>query len=190
MTTSSTVDTPDWSAIPAPPDDGATRHLLRAKMASAALPATDGSVVDPALLRGRAIVYAYPRTGQPGIDNPPGWDLIPGARGCTPQSCSFRDHFTELKALGVDHLFGLSTQDPAYQREAAERLHLPFAILSDDKLTLTKAMKLPTFETSGMTLLKRFTLVIDIGIVTHVFYPVFPPDHSAPEVIEWLSRKG
>jgi peroxiredoxin len=189
MTANSTVDAPDWSEIPAPPDDGATRHLLGANMASALLPATDGSIVDLARLGGRTIVYAYPRTGQPGIDNPPGWDLIPGARGCTPQSCSFRDNFAELKALGVDHLFGLSTQDPAYQREAAERLHLPFAILSDDKLILTKAMKLPTFETSGMTLLKRFTLVIDGGIVTHVFYPVFPPDRSAADVIEWLSRK-
>jgi peroxiredoxin len=190
MTTNSTVDAPDWSKIPAPSDDGATRHLLRAKLASVALGATDGSSIDLATLRGRTIVYAYPRTGQPRIDNPPGWDLIPGARGCTPQSCSFRDHFAELKALGVDHLFGLSTQDTAYQQEAAERLHLPFAILSDDKLALTKAMKLPTFETSGMTLLKRFTLVIDNGIVTHVFYPVFPPDRSAADVITWLSREG
>ena len=189
MTTNSTVDAPDWSKITAPSDDGATRHLLRAKLASASLPATDGRLVDVAALCGRIIVYAYPRTGQPGIDNPPGWDLIPGARGCTPQSCSFRDHFAELKALGVDHLFGLSTQDPAYQREAAERLHLPFAILSDDKQALTNAMKLPTFETSGMTLLKRFTLVIDDGIVTHVFYPVFPPDRSAADVIEWLSQR-
>jgi peroxiredoxin len=100
-------------------------------MASVALPATDGSKVDVSTLRGRTVVYAYPRTGQPGVDNPPGWDLIPGARGCTPQSCSFRDHFAEMKALGVNHLFGLSTQEPDYQREAAERLHLPFSILSD-----------------------------------------------------------
>ena len=118
----STIDAPDWSTIPAPVDDGATRHLLGARMATVALQATDGQIVDLAALPGRSIVYAYPRTGQPGIDNPPGWDLIPGARGCTPQSCSFRDHFAELKALGVRHLFGLSTQDPAYQREAAERL--------------------------------------------------------------------
>ena len=115
--------------------------------------------------------------------------MIPGARGCTPQTCSFRDHFAELKALGVKHLFGLSTQDLNYQREAAERLHLPFAILSDEHLNLTRAMNLPTFETSGMTLLKRFTLVIDDGRVEHVFYPVFPPDQSASEVVEWLSRK-
>src|SRR5215472_5752855 len=186
----STVDAPDWSMIPAPANDGATQHLPGAQMASVVLAATDGRMVDLAALRGCSIVYAYPRTGKPGIDNPPGWDLIPGARGCTPQTCSFRDHFAELKALGVHHLFGLSTQGPKYQREVAERLHLPFAILSDEHLKLTNAMKLPTFETSGMTLLKRFTLVIDDGIVKHVFYPVFPPDRSASDVIEWLSRAG
>jgi peroxiredoxin len=112
--------------------------------------------------------------------------MIPGARGCTPQSCSFRDHFGELKSLGVEQLFGLSTQDPDYQREAAERLHLPFPILSDEHLELTRAMGLPTFQTNGMTLLKRFTLVIDNGNVRHVFYPVFPPDRSASDVIDWL----
>lgn len=185
--TKSATDAPDWSTIPAPVDDGATRHLLGARMASIALPATDGRVVDLAALAGRSVVYAYPRTGQPGIDNPPGWDLIPGARGCTPQSCSFRDHFAELQALGVAQLFGLSTQDPAYQREAAERLHLPFAILSDEHLRLTRAMNLPTFATSGMTLLKRFTLIIDDAIVKQIFYPVFPPDRSAADVIAWLS---
>jgi peroxiredoxin len=135
-------------------------------------------------------VYAYPRTGRPGVDNPEGWDLIPGARGCTPQSCSFRDHFADLKALGVNQLFGLSTQDPDYQREAADRLHLPFALLSDEHLKLTRAMHLPTFETSGMTLLKRFTLVIRDGTVEHVFYPVFPPDRSASDVVAWLSQRA
>jgi peroxiredoxin len=112
------------------------------------------------------------------------------ARGCTPQSCSFRDHFAELKGLGVQDLFGLSTQNQAYQREAAERLHLPFAILSDEHLALTRAMSFPTFEASGLTLLKRFTLVIDDGIVSHVFYPVFPPDRSAADVIDWLSGQS
>jgi peroxiredoxin len=182
-----TVDAPDWSSIPAPTDDGATRHLVGASVPSVALVSTQGGSVDLSKLSGRSIVYAYPRTGKPGIDNPDGWDMIPGARGCTPQTCSFRDHFAELKALGVNHLFGLSTQDPEYQREAAERLHLPFAILSDEHLKLTRAMYLPTFETSGMTLLKRFTLVVDDGKVEHVFYPVFPPDRSASDVIEWLS---
>lgn len=185
-----TVDAPDWSTVPAPRDDGATRHLAGKRMASVSLQATDGSTVDLSALAGRSIVYAYPRTGRPGVENPPGWDMIPGARGCTPQACSFRDHFAELKALGVQHLFGLSTQDAAYQREAAERLHLPFAILSDDQLKLTRAMDLPTFEAGGMTLMKRFTLVIDDGVISHVFYPVFPPDRSASDAIGWLSAKG
>jgi peroxiredoxin len=186
----STVDAPDWSAIPAPLDDGAARHLAGACLESVPLPSTQGGTVDLAALRGRTVVYAYPRTGRPGIDNPDGWDMIPGARGCTPQSCSFRDHFAELTALGVDHLFGLSTQDPDYQREAAERLHLPFAILSDQHLQLTRAMNLPTFETAGMTLLKRVTLIVDDGAVTQVFYPVFPPDRSASDVIDWLRTQA
>ena len=185
----STVEAPDWATIPAPLDDGATRHLAGARMASVPLRATNGDTVDLSALHGRVVVYAYPRTGRPGVANPDGWDMIPGARGCTPQSCSFRDHFAELKALGVDHLFGLSTQDPDYQREAAERLHLPFAMLSDEHLELTRAMNLPTFETSGMTLLKRFTLGINGGTVEHVFYPVFPPDRSASDVVEWLSQR-
>src|SRR6202165_2003162 len=179
MTMKSSVEAPDWSAIPKPTDDGAASHLVGMRMPSIPLPATDGTTVDLSSLPSRVVVYAYPRTGKPGVENPDGWDMIPGARGCTPQSCSFRDHFAELKALGVDHLFGLSTQDPDYQREAAERLHLPFAMLSDEHLKLTRAMNLPTFETSDMTLLRRFTLVINDGTVEHVFYPVFPPDRSA-----------
>jgi peroxiredoxin len=180
------VEAPDWSKIPGPVDDGAARHLIGAQIASVPLPATDGTTADLASLPGRVVVYAYPRTGKPGIENPDGWDLIPGARGCSPQSCSFRDHFAELKALGVSRLFGLSTQDTAYQREAADRLRLPFTILSDEFLTLARAMRLPTFETSGMTLLKRLSLVIDNGTIKHVFYPVFPPDQSADEVMVWL----
>jgi peroxiredoxin len=182
----SSIETPDWSTIPAPTDDGAARHLFGMKVPKLDLPATDGSTVDLSALDGRTVVYAYPRTGRPGVANPEGWDLIPGARGCTPQTCAFRDHFAELRAAGVDHLYGLSTQSPAYQSEVAERLHLPFAILSDDHLRLTHAMRLPTFETSGMTLLKRFTLVIRDGIVERVFYPVFPPDRNAGDVLSWL----
>lgn len=184
------VEAPDWSTIPAPIDDGAARHLRGARMAAVLLPATDGRTIRLSALPGRVVVYAYPRTGRPGVDNPEGWDMIPGARGCTPQACSFRDHFAELRALGVDHLFGLSTQDPGYQREAAERLHLPFALLSDERLELTRAMSLPTFEADGMTLLKRFTLVIAQGAVEHVFYPVFPPDRSADDMIQWLSKRA
>lgn len=183
------VDAPDWSTIPAPQDDGATRHLPGAKLPSILLVATTGAHVDLAALAGRTVVYAYPRTGRPGVENPAGWDMIPGARGCTPQTCSFRDHYAELKALGVDHLFGLSTQDPAYQSEAAERLHLPFPILSDAKLALTRALELPTFEAGGMILLKRFTLIIDRGTIKHVFYPVFPPDRNAGDVVAWLSAQ-
>lgn len=151
---------------------------------------TDGRTTDLSALPGRVVVYAYPRTGTPGVANPEGWDLIPGARGCTPQSCSFRDHFAELKALEVNHLFGLSTQEHEYQREAAERLHLPFAILSDADLQLTRAIKMPTFTVDGMTLLKRLTLVIRDGMVEHVFYPVFPPDRSAADVVQWLSQNS
>jgi peroxiredoxin len=172
--------------IPAPQDDGAAAHLTGMKLPDLALPATDGAPVNLLKLKGRTVVYAYPRTGVPGVDLPPGWNDIPGARGCTPQSCSFRDHFDELKRLGVAQLFGLSTQDTAYQREAATRLHLPFAILSDEKRKLTTALNLPTFVTSGMTLLKRMAWVIDDGVITKVFYPVFPPDKNAAEVVAWL----
>ncbi|HYC15695.1 MAG TPA: peroxiredoxin [Pseudolabrys sp.] len=172
--------------IPVPQDDGAARHLAGMKLPDIALPATEGPAVNLSRLKGRSVVYVYPRTGVPGVDPPDGWDQIPGARGCTPQSCSFRDHFGELGRLGVAQLYGLSTQDTAYQREAATRLHLPFAILSDEKLTLTKALKLPTFSVAGMTLLKRMALVIDDGKIAKTFYPVFPPDKNAAEVIAWL----
>jgi peroxiredoxin len=184
---SSNVAAPDWSTIPAPQDDGAAQHLIGMKLPSVPLRATDGATVDLAALRGLTIVYAYPRTGRPGVENPEGWDAIPGARGCSPQSCAFRDHFQELRELGVDQLYGLSTQGTDYQREAAERLELPFTILSDEKLELAHALKLPTFETSGMTLHKRLTLVIRDGTVEHVFYPVFPPDRNAGDVVAWLS---
>jgi len=184
------IATPDWSKIPAPADDGGARHLPGSRVPSVPLPATDGSTVDLSALAGRAVVYAYPRTGPPDGANPEGWDMIPGARGCTPQSCAFRDHFAELKALGVSHLFGLSTQDTAYQREAAGRLRLPFPLLSDERLDLTRAMRLPTFEAGGMVLLKRLTLVLHDGAVERVFYPVFPPDRSAADVIDWLSGEG
>ena len=187
---SSGIEVPDWSKIPAPLDDGAARHLTNMRIASVALRATDGTTIDLAALPGKVVVYAYPRTGKPGVANPDGWDQIPGARGCTPQSCSFRDLFAELQSLGVNRLFGLSTQETAYQREAAERLHLPFPILSDAQLRLTEAMKLPTFETGGMILLKRLTLVIHDGIIEHVFYPVFPPDKNAAEVAAWLRAEA
>ena len=136
----STVDAPDWSMILPPIDDEATRHLVGARIASVSLARTDGGLVDLSALRGRTIVYAYPRTGRPGVENPDGWDMIPGARGCTPQACTFRDHYAELKALHVDHLFGLSHSGPGVPRKAVERLNLPFPILSDENLELAGAM--------------------------------------------------
>jgi peroxiredoxin len=172
--------------LPAPQDDGATRHLAGMKLPALPLAATDGSAVDLSALRGRTVVYVYPRTGRPGQNLPDGWDAIPGARGCTPQSCSFRDHFAELRQLGVARVFGLSTQDSDYQREAVDRLHLPFPILSDADLKLARTLSLPTFTVAGMTLLKRMVFVIDDGVMTKVFYPVFPPDKSAEEVVAWI----
>src|ERR1700722_10413078 len=182
------VDTPDWSRIPAPIDDGAVRHLPGANLPSVVLPATNGESIDISACRGRTVLYIYPRTARPGIANPHGWDLIPGARGCTPQSCAFRDHFAELRRAGVDQLFGISTQDTAYQREAADRLHLPFPLLSDEHFEFAHALGLPTFEVDGVRLLKRCTLVVDDGRVARVFYPVFPPDQNASEVIAWSAR--
>jgi peroxiredoxin len=172
--------------LPVPVDDGAARHLVGLKMPDLGLASTDGATVNLSKLAGRTVVYAYPRTGEPGKPAIDGWDAIPGARGCTPQSCAFRDHYAALKGLGVAQLFGLSTQDTDYQREAVTRLHLPFTILSDAGLELTRALRLPTFTIAGMTLMKRLTLVIDAGVITRVFYPVFPPDQNAEEVIAWL----
>lgn len=176
--------------LPPPQDDGACAHLTGMRMPAIALPATDGNLVDLSALTGRSVVYCYPRTGRPDQELPTGWNAIPGARGCTPQACAFRDHYAELRGLGVDHLFGLSTQDTDYQREAVERLHLPFALLSDAKLEFARALGLPTFEVDGMTLIKRLTLVVRAATIEHVFYPVFPPDTNAPTVIHWLVERS
>ena len=172
--------------LPAPVDDGAVDHLRGARLPYVSLPATDGSSVSLARLPGRVVVYVYPRTGEPGKSPGADWDAIPGARGCTPQSCSFRNHFAELQELGASRVFGLSTQDTAYQREVVERLHLPFPLLSDEALALTKAARLPTFEFEGMVLIRRMAFVVDDGRVTQLFYPVFPPDRSAGDVVAWL----
>jgi peroxiredoxin len=180
----------DWSRIPAPTDDGAARHLAGMQMPDIVLPATDGTSVSLARLAGLTIVYAYPRTGKPGEISPvEDWDMIPGARGCTPQSCAFRDHYAELRAAGAASVFGLSTQDTAYQREMAARLHLPFPVLSDERLELAKALHLPTMEVGGMVLLKRLAMVIEDGRIVQVFYPVFPPDRNAADVLEWLESR-
>ncbi len=179
----------DWSKIPAPVDDGAAKHLVGMTLPSVSLKATDGSNVVLSALRGRTVLFAYPRTGQPGqvslIDN---WDMIPGARGCTPQTCSFRDLFQELAAAGAAYVFGLSTQDTDYQRELVERTRLPFPILSDSDLALTQALNLPRMDAAGQTLIKRLAMIIDDGKITHVFYPVFPPDQNAADVLGWLQE--
>lgn len=177
----------DWSRIPAPSDDGAAAHLEGIRVPAISLRATDDTSVTLSALRGRVVVFAYPRTGEPGkialVDD---WDMIPGARGCTPQTCAFRDLFAELKAAGASRVFGLSTQSNAYQTEMASRLHLPFPVLSDEKLALTHALKLPTMEVAGLTLIKRLALVIDDARITHVFYPVFPPNRNAGDVLDWM----
>jgi peroxiredoxin len=179
----------DWSKIPAPSDDGAAAHLVGMTIPPLSLMATDDSAVTLSALPGRTVVFAYPRTGEPGkISLVDDWDMIPGARGCTPQTCAFRDLYAELKAAGARHVFGLSTQSNAYQTEMASRLHLPFAVLSDARLELTRALNLPTMEVAGQTLIKRLALVIDDARITHVFYPVFPPDRNAGDVLAWLKQ--
>lgn len=174
--------------LPVPVDDGASDHLRGLALPSVLLKATDGSLVDLAALPGLSVVYAYPRTGAPGQTPGADWNLIPGARGCTPQSCSFRDHYAELRRFGA-RVFGLSTQSTEYQREAVERLHLPFAILSDADLRFAFALNLPTFEYNGQTLIKRLTLLIRDGWIEDLIYPVFPPDQSANQVLDWLASQ-
>ena len=177
----------DWTKIPAPEDDGAAAHLVGLKVPPVSLRATNDTAVVLSELKGRTVVFAYPRTGEPGkISLVDDWDMIPGARGCTPQTCAFRDLFAELKAAGAKHVFGLSTQDNDYQTEMASRLHLPFPVLSDAQLELVTALNLPTMEVADLTLIKRLALIIDDGKITHVFYPVFPPDRNAGDVLEWL----
>lgn len=144
-------------------------------------------MVDLARLSGRTVLYCYPRTGRPDQEPPQGWNEIPGARGCTPQSCAFRDHYRELQTLGAG-VFGLSAQDSDYQRETVERLHLPFELLSDERLEFVNGLQLPTFRVGSMMLIKRLTLILLDGAVEKVFYPVFPPDQNAAAVIDWLSR--
>lgn len=177
----------DWSQIPAPADDGAAAHLKGMAIPPVALAGTDGNSITLAALPGRVVVFAYPRTGEPGkIGLTEDWDLTPGARGCTPQTCSFRDLIGDLKAAGAGHVFGLSTQDTDYQREMTQRLHVPFPVLSDHRLELARALNLPLMEVVGVMLLKRLALIIDDARITHVLYPVFPPDRNAADVLAWL----
>ncbi len=172
-----------------PEDDGAADHLTGMKVPGVSLPSTQEDEVRLDRLPGLTVLFCYPRTGRPGEENPPGWDAIPGARGCTPETCGFRDRNQQFADLGA-RVLALSTQDGAYQREMSERLELPFPVLSDERLELVAALRLPTFETSGMTLVRRITLVISDGVIEHVFYPVFPPDTHAGDVLEWLRRRS
>jgi peroxiredoxin len=185
------MDAPDLlrlpEGLPVPVDDGAASHLPGRAMPALSLPATDGrQVALGALGSGRTVVYIYPMTGRPGVELPAGWDDIPGARGCTPESCGFRNLHAELLAAGAAQVFGLSSQSTEYQREAVERLHLPFSMLSDERLALAGELGLPTFTVDGTKLYARLTMIITDGVIEHVFYPIFPPDQHAQEVLDWL----
>ena len=173
--------------LPAPEDDGAARHLPGLAMPRVVLTSTTGTTVClDELGAGRTVLYLYPMTGRPGEALPDGWDMIPGARGCTPEACAFRDHHADLLAAGADAVYGLSSQSTAEQVEAAARLHLPFPLLSDPGLQLADQLRLPTFAAGGQTRYQRLTLIITAGTIEHAFYPIFPPDGHAGEVLRWL----
>ncbi|MFM7657412.1 MAG: peroxiredoxin [Burkholderiaceae bacterium] len=172
--------------LPIPIDDGATNHLIGMTLPNISLESTRGDLINLGRLRGKVVIYCYPMTGQPNVPLPEGWDQIPGARGCTPQSCSFRDHYQELQALRSE-VIGLSVQTTEYQKEMAERLHLPFPVVSDSNYEFKKAMNMPTFVAAGMTLLKRVTLISKDGVIEAVHYPIFPSDSDPAWVIEYLN---
>lgn len=173
--------------LPIPQDDGAAKHLVGMRLPAISLNTTTGKQLNPGEIKGRLVIYCYPMTGQPNVALPDGWDQIPGARGCTPQSCSFRDHYQELRSLGAD-VVGLSVQSTEYQQEMADRLHLPFAVLSDVDYQFQQALQLPTFVAAGMTLLKRITLVANDGVIEAVHYPIFPSDSDPVWVIDYLTN--
>ncbi|WP_223693116.1 MerR family transcriptional regulator [Leifsonia poae] len=176
------------SNLPRPHDDGAADHLPGLPIPPLALPTSDGGRIDLARLgRGRTIVYLYPLTGRPGVDLPDGWDAIPGARGCSTEACDFRDQYDDLRAAGVDAVYGFSSQQVDYQHEVVERLQLPFPMISDERHELADALSLPTFEAGGMRLYSRLTLVLREGTIEHAFYPIFPPNTHAQQVLRWLS---
>ena len=175
--------TPD--DLPIPQDDGAARHLVGITLPRLSLLATNDKQIDLGSFKDFLVIYCYPMTGQPNVALPDGWDQIPGARGCTPQSCSFRDHYQELKALKAE-VVGLSVQTTDYQKEMAERLHLLFPVVSDVAYKFQKALNLPTFEAAGMTLLKRLTIIAKDGKIVTVHYPIFPSDSDPPWVIDYL----
>jgi peroxiredoxin len=175
--------------LPRPEDDGAADHLPGLRLPDLALPSTSGGEVRLSGFDARTVLYVYPMTGRPDVALPPGWDQIPGARGCTAEACAFRDQHADLRAAGAA-VYGLSSQPADEQREAAVRLHLPFPLLSDARLELAGALRLPTFSAGGRRLYRRLTLVVTGGAVEHVFYPVFPPDEHAGQVLAWLRGPG
>ena len=179
------------SNLPVPQDDGAGDHLRGAAMPALVLRDTGGKEVAlDRLAPGRTVIYLYPLSGRPGVDLPDGWDAIPGARGCTPEACGFRDHHADLQAAGADAVYGLSSQSTDYQVELADRFGLPFPILSDPELALAEALDLPTFEAGGERLFSRLTMIVTDGRIEHAFYPIFPPDQHAAEVLEWLRGRA
>ena len=175
--------------LPNPIDDGAASHLEGISLPDLAFPSTDGHDVNLTELYGRNVLCIYPITGRPRVSLPEGWDRIPGARGCTPQACGFRDHYKELQSLNTG-VFGLSAQTTEYQTEARDRLHLPYQLLSDSSLRLKQHLQLPTFTAAGMELFKRLTLIADNGRIVKVFYPVFPPERNADDVLNWLRQNS
>jgi peroxiredoxin len=179
----------DWSKIPAPKGEENLSHLNNYTIKQVKLKSTDDKLVELSEIKGLTIIYIYPMTGQPDKPLPDNWDNIPGARGCTPQSCSFRDNFNQLKKLNVDNIFGLSTQNNQYQKEMVKRLSLPYKVLSDEKLEFANQLKLPIFEVKNMKLIKRITLILNNNKIIKYFYPVFPPDKNVNDVIKFLVNK-
>lgn len=177
------------SNLPVPLDDGAANHLLGKNLPSIILDSTAGKQINISHIESQVVFYCYPMTGQPGVSLPDGWNSIPGARGCTPQSCSFRDHYQELQMLNTQ-VYGVSTQESLAQLETAERLHLPYKLLSDADFKLTTALQLPTFTVENKQLIKRITLIAQEGKIVKVFYPVFPPDKNAQNVVQWLKQQA
>ena len=173
--------------LPVPEDDGGSSHLIGSKIASIELRSTNGLIVDLGSIKGKVVIYCYPMTGRPDVPLPDGWNEIPGARGCTPQSCSYRDHYKEFQELGVE-VYGLSTQTTDYQKEMVDRLSLPFNVLSDSQMELTQAINLPTFVVTGMVLLKRLTMVVDDSMIKSVHYPVFPSDCDPDWVLDYFGK--
>jgi peroxiredoxin len=175
--------------LPVPEDDGAADHLPGARLPTLQLESSQGPVDLAALAADRLVLYVYPRAGRPGVPSLPGWDEIPGARGCTPQSCAFRDHEAELAELGA-RVAGLSAQTLDDQVEFAERNHIPYPVIADPELRLRDALGLPAFDVAGQTLYKRLALVAELGEIVKVFYPVFPPDRNAADVLAWLRERA